>query len=227
LKSEVWKQFRDTDYQVSNLGKVRKNFKTVKQYRRSTGYMDVHIRLDGKTRPMAVHRIVCESFHGKPPTEKHQVNHMDGDKGNNNPDNLEWVTAKENARHSRHVLGKQIGLTASNTKMDEPSVMALISLMLEGQMRDQDLAPFFNMSRERINSFRLCKSWTKFTKDLGLNETDLEWKGYEIKVNYTASQLATIILDMLSGESEEIEYLKSNFNIHNLPRSQAYSILGE
>lgn len=47
-----------------------------------------------------VHRIVCRAWHGPPPTPKHQVNHIDGDKTNNHPENLEWVTPTENMRHA-------------------------------------------------------------------------------------------------------------------------------
>ena len=47
-----------------------------------------------------VHRIVCRAWHGPPPTPKHQVNHIDGDKTNNHPENLEWVTQTENMKHA-------------------------------------------------------------------------------------------------------------------------------
>ncbi|MEZ4912170.1 MAG: HNH endonuclease signature motif containing protein [Saprospiraceae bacterium] len=43
-----------------------------------------------------VHRIVATAFHGKPPTEKHVVDHIDTNRGNNRPENLRWVTRLEN-----------------------------------------------------------------------------------------------------------------------------------
>lgn len=47
-----------------------------------------------------VHRIVCKAWHGPPPTPDHEVNHIDGDKTNAHPENLEWVTHSENMRHA-------------------------------------------------------------------------------------------------------------------------------
>ncbi len=43
-----------------------------------------------------VHRIVATAFHGDPPTEKHVVDHIDTNRGNNKPENLRWVTRLEN-----------------------------------------------------------------------------------------------------------------------------------
>ena len=39
---------------------------------------------------------------------KTYVNHKDGNRQNNNVNNLEWVTAQENIRHSFDVLGKVV-----------------------------------------------------------------------------------------------------------------------
>ena len=40
-----------------------------------------------------VHRLVAKAFLEPPPSEKHTiVNHIDGDRANNRPENLKWVT---------------------------------------------------------------------------------------------------------------------------------------
>jgi hypothetical protein len=45
---------------------------------------------------MKVHRLVCEAFHGKPPSGKSVVIHIDENALNNRPENLRWGTQKEN-----------------------------------------------------------------------------------------------------------------------------------
>jgi hypothetical protein len=49
---------------------------------------------------LAVHRLVCASFHGTQPDGKPWVNHKDGVKDNNDADNLEWSSISENIQHA-------------------------------------------------------------------------------------------------------------------------------
>ena len=64
-----------------------------------TGYEITHLRKDGKNCHPSVHRLVAEAF--IPNVDlKPTVNHIDGDKLNNNVNNLEWATHKEQSDHA-------------------------------------------------------------------------------------------------------------------------------
>ena len=65
------------------------------------GYKTVMLRVGGKQKMIGVHRLVCCAFHGAPPSPKHQPDHLNGDRSDNRPSNLEWVTPKVNVRRAR------------------------------------------------------------------------------------------------------------------------------
>lgn len=116
---EVWKDIPGYEgkYQISNKGRVKslprdeqfcKRPKEVilKTFVCGSGYQEVILRNKGKRKPKLIHRMVAEAFVPNH-ANKEEVNHKDGDKFNNVHTNLEWVTPKENIRHSYDVLPRK------------------------------------------------------------------------------------------------------------------------
>ena len=66
------------------------------------GYFAIQLWRDGRPETRLVHRIVATSFLGPLPDGK-EVNHRDGDKRNNRPPNLEYVTRSENNAHAYRI----------------------------------------------------------------------------------------------------------------------------
>jgi hypothetical protein len=62
-------------------------------------YFYVALSSNSKVYKKSIHRLVAETFIPNP-NNLPQVNHKDGNKHNNNVDNLEWCTPKENTRHA-------------------------------------------------------------------------------------------------------------------------------
>lgn len=61
-----------------------------------SSYQYINFKWNGKQKNKAVHRLVAETFLPNP-ENKPLVDHIDGDRLNNNLDNLRWVTPQENA----------------------------------------------------------------------------------------------------------------------------------
>jgi len=102
-QKEVWLPVKGYEgfYEVSNFGNVlnvAKNRLLTKSVRGS--YYRVTLFKSNNKNLKSIHRLVAESFIDNPMTKK-EVNHIDFNGFNNCASNLEWVTPKENIKHSR------------------------------------------------------------------------------------------------------------------------------
>lgn len=90
---EEWVNILRTNYQVSNLGRVRHvRFQKIRALRKGTrGYLV--LALKGKS--YQVHRLVAIAFVANP-NNLNIVNHIDSNPLNNRFDNLEWCTQSYN-----------------------------------------------------------------------------------------------------------------------------------
>lgn len=95
-------------------------------------YHYVTFRVNGKRHNYAVHRIVAEAYIPNPNNYK-IVNHKDGNKTNNNVENLEWCTQEENCKHAyasgiRKSQAKAIIQYKNSNKLNEFSCVKDASL---------------------------------------------------------------------------------------------------
>ena len=88
-------------YQISNKGNVktlRKN-KITKGSLNVYGYKYITGNYNGVRATLLVHRLVAKAFIPNP-SDLPCINHIDGDKTNNNVENLEWCTHSKNMIHA-------------------------------------------------------------------------------------------------------------------------------
>jgi hypothetical protein len=137
MENEIWKDIFGYErlYQVSNYGRI-KSFacKTrdpfiMSQFNHKQGYKRISLTRANHDKTFMVHRLVAEAFIPNPRNKK-TVNHIDGDKGNNNVLNIEWATQKENNMHAwstglNYTSLKVIKSSCLRAKLDKCQVLSL------------------------------------------------------------------------------------------------------
>lgn len=140
------------------------------------GYKNVSIiQYDPEMNPVKrymkqVHRIVLENFRPVSNMDKLQVNHIDGDKSNNNLSNLEWVTPEENTIHAHKVLNHmryQNGEKNSMSKLTNEQVVEIIKRINSPKKeRDAKIAKDYGVSRKTITNIRLNFTWKHIPRNI-------------------------------------------------------------
>jgi hypothetical protein len=117
LENETWKDILDyeSDYQVSNIGRVKSfkkwrgiNCRILKQIKnKKTGYFQIKLFENGRYETKRTHRLVYETFKEKL-EEGYDAHHINEDKEDNYVENL------ESKPHSEHTGDHHIGKHHSN-----------------------------------------------------------------------------------------------------------------
>lgn len=114
--NEIWKETPlNKNIYVSNLGNIKSNKRI--HFFELGGYKSVQIF----NKNYYIHRLVAQAFIPNP-ENKPCVNHIDGNKKNNNVNNLEWCTYSENNRHAY-----QTGLKKPNIKTSKHKNVCMLN----------------------------------------------------------------------------------------------------
>jgi len=114
---EEWKDIPNYEgyYQVSDLGNIKslkRSGKVLSKIVANNGYLRVHLSKDATKKVWGIHQLVAMAFLGhKPNGHKIIVDHIDGDRTNNNLYNLQVITQRENAtRGVKNHYSKYVGV---------------------------------------------------------------------------------------------------------------------
>ena len=111
-------------YEVSSLGNVRNRRGHILKPYKHLGYPGVALWRDGSQRTRAIHRLVCETFHGPAP-DGQEVRHLNGRRDDNRTINLAWGTQKENAADRRLHGTNAAGLKNGRAKLTDSDVLEI------------------------------------------------------------------------------------------------------
>lgn len=172
MKKEIWKDIKNYKgyYQVSNFGNIRsvrrtikhpwnkfriRNGKVLKPSINYDGYKHVVLSKDSIRKSFDVHRLVAETFIDKTDVI---VNHKDGNKLNNNVENLEWMSHQSNMTHAKENGLLSLGEKNGRSKLKEKDVISIREKYSDGKTITS-LAKDFNISKTTIHDLIVYRTW--------------------------------------------------------------------
>ena len=166
------------DYEVSNYGRVKTKSRMVRythsvtkkehfritekrflkvHFNNVTGYKFCQLYLNKKMYNITIHRLVATTFIINS-LEADFINHKDGNKHNNEIDNLEWCTNLYNHEHATQTGLKAKGESIGSSKLNDKSVHAIKYFLNKGYSHTE-LSIAFDISRATISLISKNKLW--------------------------------------------------------------------
>jgi hypothetical protein len=149
-------------YQASNLGKIKslgnnakRSEKILKASLEGSGYEFVNLYKNTERTSLKIHRLVAITFISNPENKK-TVNHINGNKLDNNVNNLEWSTYSENLRHA-FKIGLNSGIHKSKLKQSE--VLQIKDLLKLKRFSHKEIGKFYGVAHNTISYISSGKNW--------------------------------------------------------------------
>lgn len=157
------------DYLFSNHGRLKSlkfgKEKIMKFYLGNNGYLVTNIIVDGKRKGLRFHQAVCLAL--KNPYEKYcydleyilenyNVNHIDGDRSNNHPSNLELVPSIEN-----YCICKNDGRT-----LELEEAIEIYKLAWASNLNHEEIASLYNINQCNVSFIKTGRTWSYYTSKI-------------------------------------------------------------
>lgn len=165
INNNNWKQIDNTNYYISKDAQVYNStgeyLCNISEPSDKLGYKQVSITLsDRKKSNFKVHKLMGNTWLVKPnDNQKYVIDHIDGNRNNNDLSNLEWVTYKENSKRAKSRKKYDKRITKKQWQM-------IIDMYCTGNYSQQQIADKYNYSVMRVSNYILGKSCKKFFNSL-------------------------------------------------------------
>lgn len=176
----MWRFIRDSKfYQVNECGDIRRvsgkivrkdgkpfsiKESCVKTFVSRCGYEIAPFKLDIGMK-LLVHRVVLETFCPVENMEDLDVNHIDGDKLNNNLNNLEWCTKHENMQHAMKIgifnPQNRYGEKHPMCKLSSDDVDEIKGLIKNSAFTQHEIAEIYNVSDCTVSEIKTGRKRSK------------------------------------------------------------------
>lgn len=145
-------------YRVNSKGKVLgKTGKPLKPHLLNSGYLCVSLMIDSRRLAVTVHQVVWCFFNNANPI---QLNHIDGNKLNNIPENLEACTQSYNNKHAYSIKLRvpNYGACSGRSILTDAKVIEMRKLRRKGYSQ-KHLAEVFGIAQNTVSYICAGRTW--------------------------------------------------------------------
>jgi hypothetical protein len=129
------------------------------------GYRRFKIIIDNELKSLLGHRIVAITFLPNPDNLA-EVNHIDGNRANNNLSNLEWVSREGNQQHAfKTGLNSNKGSKNGRAQMNETTAREMYLHLLSGKTITE-LNKEYGYHKSALSKLKARVNWYEITQDL-------------------------------------------------------------
>lgn len=158
-----------TDYLVTIYGNIisLKNnmYRILSPSISKKGYCYVCLKTKDGSNTYRVHRLVANAFISNP-NNKPEVNHIDGNKLNNNVYNLEWVTHDENMKHASksNLMAHTCGEKSGNSHYKTEQIHLVCKMLEDNNKSINEISEITKVSKMTILHIRHHRTWKHISK---------------------------------------------------------------
>lgn len=131
------------------------------EYRQRQGYLLITTTIEGTKTVTGAHRVVWAHANGPIPAGL-TINHKNGVKDDNRPENLELATMSEQRRHAVDVLNvnrnRPKGSLNPKAQLKEADVLEIRRMRAEGMMV-KDIAAEYDMTAKAVSAICRRRTW--------------------------------------------------------------------
>lgn len=147
--------------------------KEMKPIEHNAGYLCVKFRKDGRYHDFLMHRLMLETYVGPCP-EGMEGCHKDGNKHNNDADNLYWGTRKQNMQDAiRHGVTTK-GERNPQVKLNNEDLLDIVVMLNAGKM-PKEIAVGYSLCTGTIQNIANGKCWSHITDGLLIRQNYGHW----------------------------------------------------
>ena len=174
-----------TNYLIDEDGNIwsKKHKKFLTSYPNKDGYLQVRLFQNKIGEIRSIASLVMYTFNGEPPIDMEEptIDHIDGNRINNNKNNLRWLPKKINT--SQRIYKANSGGKGENNikaKLTDKQVKEICVLLGEKQLSYSQIANIYNISKSQVAAICQRRNWTHISKNYQLRDKN----SYEIKEDF-------------------------------------------